>query len=63
MLEAACYGAGPGRSARDPPSGLCVVESLQRAAMMQANEDYWREHGTPTAVVARVLHAALLRMS
>lgn len=34
-----------------------------RARMMQRNFEYFREYGSPEAVVARVLHTALLRKS
>jgi len=34
-----------------------------RARMMQRNFEYFREYGSPEAVVARVLHTALLQKS
>ena len=41
--------------------GQLLEDRAARVEMMQANEHYWREYGTPAAVVARVLHTALLR--
>jgi hypothetical protein len=41
--------------------GTLLEDRDARARMMARNADYFREYATPAAVVARVLHTALLR--